>query len=74
MSTPGCWRALDGSEEGEGEVKFDSLSEFEDGNHLSWKVKALALNSASVQALKARGGSVINGFGFQSFSVSSIVT
>lgn len=53
MSTPGCRRILDGSVEGEGEVKFDSLSELEDGNHLSWKGKALAPSAASVQALKA---------------------
>lgn len=74
MSTPGCRRVLDGSEEGEGEVKFDSLSELEDGNHLSSKAKAFAPSTASVQALRTRGGSAVNGFGFQSFSVSSIVT
>lgn len=73
MSTPGCRRVRDGSGEGEGEVKFDSLSALKDGNHLSWKVKALAPSAASVQALKTRGSSAVNGCGFQSFCVSSIV-
>lgn len=34
--------------------------EREDGNHLSWKVKALAPSAASIQALKARGGSAVD--------------